>query len=134
MGISVYNHEGYLDPTACAAVAHTGQKKRQWVPLVYICFADSGDEDTNRELAEKYCRFAVKKGALPVATELFLPQIISKKDNMEAYRLADSIWFSKTEELWIFGRELDPEMNRKKQRAVKKSMNIRYYSKEMEAI
>lgn len=47
MGISKYNSEGYVDPTAYAAVRSIEKEARKWRPLVYICSPYSGDVEGN---------------------------------------------------------------------------------------
>ena len=73
--ISLYNHEGYRDPTAYAAlnraekafkqkqkeVRSSVYQKNPYRPLVFICSPFAGDIKRNVAAARQYCRFAVSK-------------------------------------------------------------------------
>ena len=48
-------------------------------PLVYICSPYAGDIENNAAKARTFCRFAVVKRAISVATHLLFPQFMSEE-------------------------------------------------------
>ena len=71
------NSEGYDDPTAYEALTRIEQEQRAlraFRPIVYICSPYSGDVEKNVEAAQKYSRFAVDTGYIPIAPHLLFPQ------------------------------------------------------------
>lgn len=74
MEISRFNSEGYHDPTTYEALSKIRKEelaeKRAYRPLVYICSPLAGDMDGNMEKARRYCKFAVRSGAIPLAPAL----------------------------------------------------------------
>ena len=78
--IDRYNGERYSDPTAYAALSkiekeeQTNRKPVKYRPLVYICSPYSGNVEFNVSRARRYSRFAVDRGAIPIAPHLLLPQ------------------------------------------------------------
>ena len=86
MKISRFNHEGYYDPTPYLAFqnipdpAKEAEKEKQrrdrlarYRPIVYICSPYAGDVKANVLNARRYCRFAVQKDCIPIASHLFFP-------------------------------------------------------------
>ena len=94
---NLYNGERYIDPTAYQALTNIERKERSdrrkakhkanreakklfkpepiYRPVVYICSPYStGDIEQNLINARKYSRFAVDKGAIPIAPHLLFPQ------------------------------------------------------------
>ena len=78
MEVSMFNSEGYRDPTPHDAISSLIKEGRQWKPLVYIASPFAGDEEKNTKNALRYCRFAVDSGAIPWAPHLFLPRFMSE--------------------------------------------------------
>ena len=82
--ISYYNHEGYRDPTAYAALNSAEKafqqkqhevrcsvyKNNPYRPLVFICSPFAGEIKRNVAAARQYCKFAVSKGNIPFAPHL----------------------------------------------------------------
>lgn len=101
MGISKYNSEGYHDLTAHEAVRNVEQELRKWRPLVYICSPYSGDMAGNMRKARQYCRFAVDRGAIPLAAHLLFPQFISESTERELALFMDMVLLGKCEEVWV---------------------------------
>lgn len=132
MGISKYNSEGYVDPTAYAAVRSIEKEAKKWRPLVYICSPYSGDVDANTAKARRYCRFAVDKGAIPLAPHLLFPQFMSDRTERERALFMDIVLMGKCEQLWVFGEERSPGMQAEIDKAKKRHMQIRYFTEEME--
>lgn len=132
MGISKYNSEGYVDPTAYAAVRSIEKEAKKWRPLVYICSPYSGDVDANTAKARRYCRFAVDKGAIPMAPHLLFPQFMSDRTERELALFMDIVLMGKCEQLWVFGEERSYGMQAEIDKAKKRHMQIRYFTEEME--
>ena len=70
MSINKFNSEGYYDPTAYEALTAIEKEEkalRAFRPIVYICSPCSGDVEANVFAAQKYSRFAVDNGYIPIA-------------------------------------------------------------------
>ena len=88
MKINKYNAEGYHDPTAYEALVNIEKEHKEdqklvpgrYRPLVYICSPYAGDVLNNERKARRYCQFAVRKRAIPVASHLLYPQILNDDD------------------------------------------------------
>ena len=81
-----HNSEGYPDPTAGEALSQIAtnekQSPRAFRPIVYICSPFSGDVEGNVAAARRYSRFAVDKGYIPIAPQLF-PQFLDDNNTAE---------------------------------------------------
>ena len=130
MGISKYNSEGYVDPTAYAAVRSIEKEAKKWRPLVYICSPYSGDVDGNTVKARCYCRFAVDHGAIPLAAHLLLPQFMSEEKERDLALFMDMVLMGRCEQLWVFGENFSPGMQAEIAKAKKRNMSIRYFTEE----
>ena len=91
--MSYKNAEGYKDPTVGAVLAQEmkefKQAQRQKYrdknrSKVYVASAFAGDTEGNTARAIQYCRFAIDKGYLPIASHLLYPQVLS--DSVPAER------------------------------------------------
>jgi hypothetical protein len=134
MGISKYNAEGYLDLTAYEALLATTReaKKAAFRPLVFICSPLAGDVEHNLEQARRYCRFAVTKGAIPLAPHLLFPQFMDDGDKTER-NLAifmGLVLLSKCHELWCFGNKISPGMAIELEKAKRLCIPIRHFSEQ----
>ena len=76
------NAEGYPDPTAGVALARVARKEKAR-RLVYVCSPFAGDIEHNIRRAREYCRFAVRKGHIPLACHLLFPQFLTEMDREE---------------------------------------------------
>ena len=90
MRFSKYNHEGYHDLTVYEAFTGIEKERKQekqavkqlrasyavYRPIVYICSPYAGDVKQNVRRAQAYCRFAVQKNCVPIATHLLFPQFM----------------------------------------------------------
>lgn len=114
------NYEGYSDPTAGVAMGHLmkeyRQKRRQeWMketrikerPKVYIASKYAGDVEKNTKDAVSYCRAAVKKGYIPVASHLLYPQILddSKQEDRMLGMLFGQALLAVCSEVWFIGEK-----------------------------
>ena len=115
MSISKLNAERYYDPTAYEALSNIEQEEhalRAFRPIVYICSPYAGDVEKNVEAAQRYSRFAVDKGYIPIAPHLYFPQFMSD-ENPQERNLAifmDIVLLSKCVELWVFGETITKGM------------------------
>lgn len=73
--------------------------------IVYICSPFRGDTETNIANAQKYSRFAVEQGILPITPHLLFPQFMNDDSPEERKQAMD---FNQTilnlcQEVWVFG-------------------------------
>ena len=123
MCISRTNHEGYPDPTACAAITNVMKES----PFVYICSPDRSDPRMNVLRARRYCRFAVGKGRIPIAPHLFFPQFLSESSEREtAFRMNFEL-LKLCGEIWVFGEERSAGMVRELARAKTMKKTVRNF-------
>jgi hypothetical protein len=132
MGISKYNSEGYYDPTVHEAVRNMEMEQRKWRPLVYICSPYSGNVEENTQKARGYCRYAVERGAIPIAAHLLFPQFISEATERELAMFMDMVLMGKCEEVWVFGTAISAGMAAEITKAKRRNMRIRYFTEKCE--
>ena len=132
MGVSLYNNEGYKDPVPFQALANMDRESRlnNFMPLVYICSPYSGNVQKNTKKARKYSRFAVDKGAIPLAPHLLLPQFMSEDTERELAIFMDLVILGRCAEVWVFGAETEG-MKKEISRAKYKNMKIRYFTEDL---
>ena len=119
------NHEGYSDPTAGAALGEIMKEYRQnrkkvWRkqaeikarPKVYIVSRYAGDVDNNISNAIRYCRFAIEKKKIPIASHLLYPQMLDddNPDERELGTVFGFVLLSMCDEVWVFGKEISSGM------------------------
>lgn len=145
------NAEHYYDPTAGSALAAISRKERsehrkqirkenvqrRRHPLVYICSPYAGDVETNVRNARRYSRFAVDKGAIPVAPHLLYPQFLNDADSADraiGINCGNAL-LNQCSELWVFGSRIsagmDAEIRRAKARA---DIRIRRFTEDCEEV
>ena len=145
------NAEHYYDPTAGSALAAISRKERsdrqkqvrkenaqrRRHPLVYICSPYAGDVETNVRNARRYSRFAVDKGAIPVAPHLLYPQFLNDADSTDraiGINCGNAL-LNQCSELWVFGSRIsagmDAEIRRAKARA---DIRIRRFTEDCEEV
>ena len=139
MGINKFNAEGYCDPTAHAALSaiEAGEKAlRAFRPIVYICSPYAGDTDCNIKAAQKYSRYAVDNGFIPVAPHLLFPQFMNDTDpkERELGLLFGNALMSKCSEVWVFGSTISAGMAAEIKRAKWKNYRLRYFSENCEEV
>lgn len=128
MGISMFNPEGYSDPTAYEAIRSL--EKQKWRSLVYICSPYSGNVERNTMNARRFSRFAVDQGAIPLTPHLLFPQFLSEETERELALFMDMVLLGRCEQLWVFGSEISNGMAAEIARAKRKGMAIRYFTEE----
>lgn len=136
MGISYFNSEHYPDPTPYEAVRSMERELFKYRPIVYICSPYAGDIENNIKSAQKYSRFAVNKGYIPIAPHLLLPQFMN--DNIPRERelamFFGNVLMSKCSEVWVCGDKVSSGMKTEIERALRKGYKIRYFNNEMEEV
>lgn len=139
MSISKFNAERYYDPTAYEAMSAVEKEEkalRAFRPIVYICSPYVGDVTTNVENAQKYSRFAVDKGYIPIAPHLLFPQFLNDcnpKERQLGLFFGNAI-MSKCSEVWVFGDRISAGMEEEIRRAKWKNYRLRYFTEEFEEV
>ena len=104
--------------------------------MVYICSPYSGDVEENTRSAIRYCRFAIDKGYMPIASHLLYPQILD--DNNPDERKLGIIFgiklLEKCREIWVFenlGKELSLGMHKEVDAARSRKITVRYFTADL---
>ena len=100
-------------------------------PLVYICSPFSGDIEGNTKKAREYSRFAVDRGAIPLAPHLLLPQFMSEQTERELAMFMDMVLLGRCDEIWVFGSNISNGMAAEIEIAKQKNMKIRYFTDDL---
>lgn len=135
-----FNSEGYADLTAYEALMKIEQEERaarkaaNFRPLVYICSPYSGNTEFNANNARIYSRFAVAKGAIPLAPHLLFPQFMSEEHERSLALFMGSVLLGKCKEVWVFGDKMSEGMKFETAKAKKMGKVIRYFNEELEEI
>lgn len=135
-----FNSEGYIDLTAYEALLKIEQEERaarkaaNFRPLVYICSPYSGNIEFNANSARIYSRFAVAKGAIPLAPHLLFPQFISEEHERSLALFMGTVLLGKCKEIWVFGEYVSDGMKREIAKAEKMGKIIRYFTEELEEV
>ena len=139
MSIDKFNSEGYYDPTAYEALSAIEKEEkalRAFRPIVYICSPFSGDVEGNVKAAQRYSRFAVDIGYIPIAPHLLFPQFLN--DNVLAERqlglFFGDVLMSKCAEVWVFGKVISIGMEAEIKRAKWKNYRLRYFNEKCEEL
>ena len=141
MSVNKFNAEGYYDPTPYEALSKVAREekaasKAAFRPLVYICSPFNGDTEGNIKRAQDFCRFALKKGNIPLAPHLMFPQFMDDK-NEEERDLAifmDIILMGKCQEVWVLGDAISKGMSIEIEKAKKRRQPIRYFNKDFKEV
>ena len=139
MSIDKYNTEGYYDPTAYEAMTIIEKEERAlraFRPIVYICSPYAGEMESNIKAAQKYSRFAVGKGYIPIAPHLLFPQFLNDADPAERKLglFFGNALMSKCSEVWVFGERISAGMESEIKRARWKNYRLRYFSESCEEV
>lgn len=96
---------------------------------VYICSPFRGDRKKNIDRAIKYCKFAEKKGCVPMAPHLFFPQFLSDDDPIErAIGMSmGKMMLKDCDEIWVFGETISEGMKEEIATAVQNNIPIKYF-------
>lgn len=103
---------------------------RAFRPIVYICSPYAGDAESNIKAAQKYSRFAVSKGYIPIAPHLLFPQFMNDANPTERKLglFFGNALMSKCSEVWVFGERISAGMESEIKRARWKNYRLRYFS------
>lgn len=139
MSIDKYNAEGYYDPTAYEAMTIIEKEERAlraFRPIVYICSPYAGETESNIKAAQKYSRFAVNKGYIPIAPHLLFPQFMNDANPTERKLglFFGNALMSKCSEVWVFGERISAGMESEIKRARWKNYRLRYFSESCEEV
>lgn len=139
MSIDKYNAEGYYDPTAYEAMTIIEKEERAlraFRPIVYICSPYAGETQSNIKAAQKYSRFAVNKGYIPIAPHLLFPQFMNDADPAERKLglFFGNALMSKCSEVWVFGERISAGMEAEIKRAQWKNYRLRYFTESCEEV
>lgn len=138
--VDKFNSEGYADLTAYEALLKIEQEERaarkaaNFRPLVYICSPYSGNIERNSNNARIYSRFAVAKGAIPIAPHLLFPQFMSEEHERSLALFMGCVLLGKCKEVWVFGSVMSDGMKGEIAKADKMGKVIRYFNEELEEI
>jgi len=136
--VNLYNSEGYLDPTAHDAIANVlkEQRKRPYMPKVFISSPFAGDVQRNIKNARRYCAFAVRSGYIPFAPHLFYPQFLSdgNTEQRELGLFMGMVFLDSCKEVWVFGERISSGMQREIDRAEKRDIPIRFFNDQCEEV
>ncbi len=143
------NRSGYSNPTEGAVVAKMMReyrerqkgisRKHQEIkerPKVYIVSKYAGDVKENARAAIRYCRFAISKKCIPIASHLLYPRILDDNDpkERELGLLFGQALLTLCREVWVFGREYSTGMKAEIHEARRLKKPIRFFTEEMEEI
>jgi len=139
MGVSKFNSEGYYDPTAYEALSLIEKEERAlraFRPIVYVCSPYAGDVPGNVAAAQRYCRFAVDRGYIPIAPHLLFPQFLNDNDpkERELGLFFGNALMSKCAEVWVFGSRISAGMEVEIKRAKWKGYRLRYFTENCEEV
>ena len=95
-------------------------------PIVYVCSPYSGDVERNTEMAKRYCRYAIGKGAVPLAPHLYLPSFLSEETERELAISIDLRFLALCRELWVFGGRISEGMRQEIDHAGVLGIPVRY--------
>ena len=146
--ISLYNHEGYRDPTAYAAlnsaekairIAKRERSERLYKPyrpIVYVCSPYAGNVEKNVAAAQEYCKYVVGRACIPIAPHLFFPQFMddNKPDDRELAAMMSLALLKKCTEIWVFGDNITAGMQREIRKAKQNQMSIRYFTTDCQEV
>ena len=139
MSISKMNAERYYDPTAYEALTAIEKEEkalRAFRPIVYICSPYAGDVEKNVEAAQRYSRFAVDKGYIPIAPHLLFPQFLNDRNPKERQLglFFGNALMSKCSEVWVFGSRISAGMEDEIKRARWKNYRLRHFTENCEEV
>ena len=134
MSIDKNDNDGYFDQIAGETLSVSEEEVHR--PIVYICSRFSGDVDQNVKAAQRYSRFAVDKGFIPIAPHLLFPQFLDD-DNPAERQLGlffGNVLMSTCAEVWVFGNTISSGMTAEIKRAEWKCYRLRYFNEACEEV
>lgn len=147
---TLHNHEGYHDLTVYEAFTGIEKERKQekqvvkqlrasyavYRPIVYICSPYAGDVKQNVRWAQAYCRFAVQKNCVPIATHLLFPQFMDDTDPAQRQQalFMSRLLLTKCNEVWVFGETISQGMASEIRKAESRNKTIRYFTKDCQEV
>ena len=123
-----YNASGCPDPTACAVFSRLEQE-RKWklygfIPIAYIYAANACEQTLHR-----YCAIAMAEGRIPLAPQLFFDHGATSddEDTQEKLMYWGLILQSFCQEVWCFGSERTPTLQKELYKAKHRNIKIRFF-------
>ena len=131
--------EGDIDHHSAAGIrkaidiAIEKEKRKRFKPIVYICSPYAGDVETNTANAKRYCRFAYRSNAIPIAPHLLYPQFLNDADpdEREDGLFMGLVLLGKCRELWVFGENISSGMQAEITKAKSRNMPVRYFTNDL---
>ena len=111
-------------------------KKKPYRPLVFICSPLAGNMERNLENTRRYSRFAVEKGAIPLAPHLLFPQFMDDGDRAQRDLgiFFGLVLMGKCDEMWVFGSPPSRGMGIEIAKAKKRGLPIRYFNEKCQEV
>lgn len=109
-------------------------KRKNYRTMVYICSPFFGDEAGNIEKAKYYCRVAVDRGFMPVASHLLYPQFMDDLTEREVAMQMALVLMGKCEEVWVIGKTISAGMAIEIEQAEYWHKRIRYFDEQMKEL
>ncbi len=147
MKISRYNSEGYHDPTTYEALMNIEREQKaaktaslarasSFRPIVYICSPYADDPLNNERRAIRYCRFAVRKGCIPIAPHIYFTRFLDDKahEDRQLGMFMGQVMMTKCAEVWVFGDHITRGMECEIAKAEERGLPIRYFNENMEEL
>lgn len=106
-------------------------KPKNYRKIVYICSPFAGDEETNIANARRYCRIAVDRGYMPIASHLIYPQFMDDETERDVAMHMSLVSLGKSEEVWVVGHTISQGMAVEIEQAKYWGKHIRYFDKQM---
>ena len=129
-----FNESHYPDPTAGAAMRTLEREMNAAFPTIYICSAYRNNPRVNVMRAREYCRFAVRRGCIPLAPHLLFPQFMSEVQDRELAIRMNFVLLRQCKELWAFGTEITEGMQMEIAKARSLCIPVRYYNTKCEEV
>jgi hypothetical protein len=134
------NREGYHDPTAHKAISNIRREEKRAMkprrPLVFICSPFAGDTERNIENARRYSKFAVDKGAIPLAPHLLFPQFLNDGDRAQRDLglFFGLVLLGKCGAVWAFGSAASEGMKRELAKARERGIPVKFWNEQCEEV
>ncbi|WP_442316364.1 DUF7768 domain-containing protein [Actinomyces minihominis] len=124
------NAEGYMDMTAFEGLKRAQRTRFGWRPFVYICSPYSGDVEANVELARRFCRVAVQRRTIPVASHLLFPQFMDDavSGERELAMFMNRIVLSRMDAIWVYADRISTGMRQEIEWAYVQGTPIKYFN------
>lgn len=114
-------------------IENSGGAIRPYRPLIYVCSdVDAGGE----ERTEEFCRFALKKGQIPLASDLLFSRLMPGKaeKDLELRSFMNVVLMGKCQEVWVLTDSFSRQMRTQIDKAVKRRQKVRYFNSRFEEV